>query len=63
MNLTILADAPRYKYGLIVAAACAISATVVILFWKLLYRLFDGGDSGVEVKKRNSEFLGTDIDV
>ncbi|KAJ5980525.1 vitamin H transporter [Penicillium waksmanii] len=56
-------DAPRYKYGLIVAAACAIAATVVILFWKLLYRLFDGGDSGVEAKNRHSEFLGEDIDV
>lgn len=43
-------DAPRYKHGLLVAASCAIAATVVILVWKLLYRLFDGGDSGVEAK-------------
>lgn len=63
IELTISADAPRYKYGLVIAAACAIAATVVILFWKLLYRLFDGGDSGVEAKNRHSEFLGTDIDV
>ncbi|OAA58224.1 Major facilitator superfamily domain, general substrate transporter [Cordyceps fumosorosea ARSEF 2679] len=34
-------DAPRYKHGLLVAAACAIAATAVILVWKLLYRLFD----------------------
>ncbi len=45
------ADAPRYRYGLLVAASCAIAATGVILVWKLLYRLFDGGDSGVEAKK------------
>ncbi|KAJ4153173.1 hypothetical protein LMH87_009673 [Akanthomyces muscarius] len=44
-------DAPRYRYGLLVAASCAIAATGVILVWKLLYRLFDGGDSGVEAKK------------
>lgn len=62
-HLTMSADAPRYKYGLIVAASCAIAATVVILSWKLLYRLFDGGDSGVEAKNRHSEFLGTDVDV
>ncbi|CAI7613391.1 unnamed protein product [Penicillium manginii] len=62
-DLTMSADAPRYKYGLIVAASCAIAATVVILSWKLLYRLFDGGDSGVEAKNRHSEFLGTDVDV
>jgi hypothetical protein len=43
-------DAPRYKRGLIIAASCTIAAAVVILAWKLLYRLFDGGDGGVEKK-------------
>ncbi|KAI9042015.1 MFS general substrate transporter [Aspergillus affinis] len=43
-------DAPRYTRGLIIAASCTIAAAVVILFWKLLYRLYDHGDSGVEVK-------------
>ena len=41
-------DAPRYRHGLIIAASCVISGAVLILAWKLLYRLFDGGDSGVE---------------
>ncbi|EFY94802.2 Major facilitator superfamily domain, general substrate transporter [Metarhizium robertsii ARSEF 23] len=41
-------DAPRYKRGLIIAASCAIAATAVILLWKMLYRLLDGGDGGVE---------------
>lgn len=41
-------DAPRYKPGFITAASCVIAGAVVILVWKLLYRLFDGGDSGVE---------------
>ena len=64
-NLTCLTDAPRYKYGLIVAASCAIAAAVVILVWKLLYRLFDGGDSGVEAKNdlNTSEDRGTDVNV
>ena len=64
-NLTCLTDAPRYKYGLIVAASCAIAAAVVILVWKLLYRLFDGGDSGVEAKNdlNTSEDRGTDANV
>ena len=43
-------DAPRYTRGLIIAASCTIASAVVILVWKLLYRLFDGGDSGVERK-------------
>lgn len=43
-------DAPRYVRGLIIAASCTIAGAVVILAWKLLYRLFDGGDSGVEKK-------------
>jgi hypothetical protein len=34
-------DAPRYKYGLLIAAGCAIAAVVVVLLWKLAYRLFD----------------------
>lgn len=64
-DLTCLTDAPRYKYGLIVAASCAIAAAVVILVWKLLYRLFDGGDSGVEAKNdlNTSEDRGTDANV
>jgi hypothetical protein len=46
----MLPDAPRYRRGIIIAASCAIAAGVVILIWKLLYRLFDGGDAGVETK-------------
>ncbi|GAM33579.1 tartrate transporter [Talaromyces pinophilus] len=42
-------DAPRYRHGLIIAASCAIAAAVVILVWKVLYRLFDGKDQGVRV--------------
>lgn len=42
-------DAPRYSRGLIIAASCTISAALVILVWKLLYRIFDHGDGGVEV--------------
>ncbi|KAM5343933.1 hypothetical protein ACJ41O_012470 [Fusarium nematophilum] len=45
-------DAPGYTRGLIIAACCAIAAAVVILVWKLLYRLFDHGDAGVESKFR-----------
>ncbi|KAG8408581.1 hypothetical protein J3458_019613 [Metarhizium acridum] len=41
-------DAPRYKRGLIIAASCTIAASAVILVWKMLYRLLDGGDGGVE---------------
>jgi len=64
-DLTSSTDAPRYKYGLIVAASCAIAAAVIILVWKLLYRIFDGGDSGVETKNNlnTSEVRGTDVDV
>ncbi|KAK7885086.1 hypothetical protein LTR67_010791 [Exophiala xenobiotica] len=43
-------DAPRYSHGLIIAASCAIAGAVVILVWKLIYRLFDHGDGGVETK-------------
>ncbi|KAK4948612.1 hypothetical protein LTR10_012616 [Elasticomyces elasticus] len=43
-------DAPRYKHGLIIAASCAIAGAVVVLVWKLMYRLFDNGDGGVETK-------------
>lgn len=46
----ILLDAPRYTRGLSIAAGCAIAATVVILVYKLLYRLFDNGDAGVEAE-------------
>ncbi|OAQ98032.1 hypothetical protein LLEC1_01437 [Akanthomyces lecanii] len=55
-------DAPRCRYGLLVAASCAIAATVVILVWKLLYRLFDGGDPGVEAK-RDFEYRRAEADV
>jgi hypothetical protein len=48
-------DAPRYRRGLIIAASCVIAASVVILIWKLLYRLYDGGDGGVEVKVEKRE--------
>lgn len=44
-------DAPRYRHGLIIAASCVISGAVLVLVWKLLYRLFDGGDSGIERKE------------
>lgn len=60
--LTGHADAPRYKRGLIIAAICALAASVVILVWKLLYRMFDNGDAGVETgqdveaHQENSEF-------
>lgn len=46
------ADAPRYQNGLITAASCAIAGAVVIVVWKLLYRVFDHGDGGVEVVGR-----------
>lgn len=42
-------EAPRYRHGLIIAASCAIAAAVVILVLKLLYRIFDNGEKGVEV--------------
>ncbi|RSM14765.1 hypothetical protein CDV31_005347, partial [Fusarium ambrosium] len=45
-------DAPRYTRGLSIAAGCAIAAAVVILVWKLLYRLLDHGDAGVEAEFR-----------
>ena len=48
-------DAPRYTRGLIIAAACAISGAVVILTWKILYRIFSNGDSGVEVVNKRTE--------
>ncbi|UNI24976.1 hypothetical protein JDV02_010689 [Purpureocillium takamizusanense] len=41
-------DAPRYKRGLVIAAVCALAASAVILVWKVLYRIFDNGDAGVE---------------
>ncbi|KAF4121897.1 Major Facilitator Superfamily, partial [Geosmithia morbida] len=41
-------DAPRYTHGFIVAAACTIAAAVVILVWKVLYRIYDNGDTGVK---------------
>ena len=45
-----MTDAPRYRHGLVIAAACAIAGSVVILKLKLLYRILDGGDGGVETK-------------
>lgn len=45
----LVTDAPRYRRGLIVAASCVIAGAVVILVLKLLYRIFDDGDKGVEV--------------
>lgn len=41
-----LADAPRYSRGLVIAASCACAAAVIILVWKLLYRLFDRANMG-----------------
>jgi hypothetical protein len=43
-------DAPRYTRGLVIAASCAIAASVAILGWKVLYRVLDNGDRGVEAK-------------
>ncbi|KAK4143197.1 nicotinamide mononucleotide permease [Dichotomopilus funicola] len=43
-------DAPRYTRGLLIAAGCTIAGAVVILAWKVLYRLFSNGDRGVEVR-------------
>lgn len=48
LTFALYVDAPRYKRGLIIAASCVIAATAVILLWKMLYRLLDGGDGGVE---------------
>lgn len=47
-------DAPRYRRGLIIAAACVIAGAVVILVLKLLYRIFDHGDKGVEARTHRS---------
>ena len=49
-NLLPPLDAPRYQRGLIIAASCVIAGAAVILVQKLLYRLFDHGDAGVEAK-------------
>ncbi|CEJ94352.1 hypothetical protein VHEMI09890 [[Torrubiella] hemipterigena] len=38
-------DAPRYVYGLLIAASCTIAAAVVALAWKALYRYVDGETS------------------
>jgi hypothetical protein len=35
---------------MIIAASCAIAGAVVILVWKLLYRVFDNGDRGIEAR-------------
>lgn len=45
-SLLTFADAPRYSRGLVIAASCACAAAVVILVWKLLYRLFDRANVG-----------------
>lgn len=47
--MLVVLDAPRYRRGLVIAASCAIAAAVLILVWKVLYRLFDGKDQGVRV--------------
>ena len=54
-TLTPHADAPRYTRGLIIAAACTIAGAVVILAWKILYRLFSNGDRGVELVDEETE--------
>ncbi|PYH77023.1 MFS general substrate transporter [Aspergillus uvarum CBS 121591] len=41
-------DAPRYTRGLIIAASCAIGGAVIILVWKVLYRMFDHEDNIAE---------------
>jgi hypothetical protein len=48
MRLSFLtfADAPRYSRGLVIAASCACAAAVIILVWKLLYRLIDRANVG-----------------
>lgn len=37
----LFTDAPRYRHGLIIAAACVIAAAVLIWTWKLLYWAVD----------------------
>lgn len=34
-------DAPRYTHGLVICGACTAAAGVVVLVWKVLYRLED----------------------
>ncbi|THD00229.1 hypothetical protein EYZ11_000279 [Aspergillus tanneri] len=51
--------APRYTRGLIIAASCAFAATVVILIWKVFYRIFDNGDQGVEAMYVNDGYAST----
>lgn len=46
LSLLTFADAPRYSRGLVIAASCACAAAVIILVWKLLYRLFDRANVG-----------------
>lgn len=48
-QLTFYVDAPRYSQGLIIAASCTTAAAALILLWKLLYRLYDCGDTGVKI--------------
>jgi len=43
-------DAPRYRRDLIIAASCVSAAGVLILVQKLMYRLFDHVEGGVEDK-------------
>ncbi|RAH67269.1 MFS general substrate transporter [Aspergillus aculeatinus CBS 121060] len=47
-------DAPRYTRGLIIAASCAIGAAVIILVWKVLYRVFDWEDNLAEREQAGS---------
>lgn len=63
--MLIVLDVPRYRRGLIIAASCAIAAAVVILVWKVLYRLFNGKDQGVRllssVEVGDSRAQGSDM--
>ena len=36
-----ITDAPRYRHGLMIAAACVIAAAVLIWTWKVLYWAVD----------------------
>lgn len=41
-------DAPRYRFGLIVAASCTIAAAFVVGIWKLVYWTIDRRGQRIE---------------
>ena len=44
-NIFKAKDAPRYKHGLVICAACAIAAAVIVIAWKYLYAYVDSKKS------------------